>query len=169
MKTSALVLMTALALPAFSFGAEGIEPKVAFDRLKTLEGTWNLPEHDGHPASTVTYRLTGKGSALMETMMPGTDHEMISMYHLDHDDLILTHFCAAGNQPRLKFDRKASTADHYAFTYMDGTNLDPAKDFHIHAGRFDFRQDGTVDSEWDAFGKGKWFMTSKFAMTRAKR
>ena len=60
-------------------------------------------EHKGE--ESVVYKLTGAGSALVETQFPGTGHEMVSVYHLDGDDLRMTHYCAAGNQPRVKLDR----------------------------------------------------------------
>ena len=93
---------------------EGVEAKAAFARLKALAGTWkvqlggdhrggqsqgNQEKHDGSPA-TVTFGLTGAGSTVVETQFPGKGHEMISMYHLDGEDLRMTHYCAAGNQPR---------------------------------------------------------------------
>ncbi len=49
----------------------------------------------------VDYRLSARGSVLLETWMPGTEAESVSAYHLDKDRLIMTHYCGQGNQPRL--------------------------------------------------------------------
>ena len=49
-------------------------------------------------------RTTGGGSAVTETLFPGTAHEMMSVYHMDGDDLVLTHYCAGGNQPRMMLE-----------------------------------------------------------------
>ena len=73
-----------------------------FVMLKKLAGDWSgTARHGDHPASetTISYRLTSNGSALMETMFCESDHEMITMYHCHGDDVILTHYCAIGNQP----------------------------------------------------------------------
>src|SRR5262245_39289826 len=75
---------------------EGVEAKAAFAKLKTLVGTWKATSSeeqkaeikkkhgDDHPTEAdVNYKLTGAGSALVETQFPGMPHEMVSVYHLD--------------------------------------------------------------------------------------
>ncbi len=49
---------------------------------------------------------------------------MINMYHLDGDDLVLTHYCAGGNQPHMKLDRASATSGKLQFDFIGGTNLD---------------------------------------------
>ena len=88
-------------------------------------------EEDHKGDKSVIYKLTGAGSALVETQFPGSDHEMVSVYHLDGDDLRMTHYCAAGNQPRVKLDRANSKPDELIFVFDGGTNLDPAER-HAH-------------------------------------
>ena len=132
----------------------GVDAKAAFARLKTLKGTWKSqiksddqsPEHKElakHDAMEppVVYKLTGAGSAVVETQFPGTGHEMVSVYHLDGDDLRMTHYCAAGNQPRVKLDRAHSTPDQLIFVFDGGTNLDPEKD-HAHPRPHDYVSQG---------------------------
>jgi hypothetical protein len=158
---------------------DGVDAKAAFARLKTLAGTWKgqlvaaqeaakKKEHaETHPAeSTVTYRLTGAGSALVETMLPGTNHEMVSVYHLDGPDLRMTHYCAMGNQPRVKLDRVHSRPDHLIFVFDGGSNLNPAKDIHIHGLEVTFHEDGRVTSAWEGYSGGKRAGITAFVMTR---
>ena len=166
-----------LGVLAVLFGAKsmasdkpGVEAKAAFARLKTLAGEWKVTERmgdhgDAHDGK-ITYKVTAAGSTVMETFFPGSDHEMVSMYHLDGDELRMTHYCAAGNQPRLKLDREASTADNYLFVFDGGTGFDHAKDLHIHSGRITFQPAGRVEAEWDANVKGKKAMSTKFALSR---
>jgi hypothetical protein len=144
----------------------GIEAKTAFDRLKKLEGEWKVPGHGDHPAGKVIYKVTAAGSTLMETQFPGSSHEMVTMYHLDGKDLKVTHYCAAGNQPRLKLDLKASKPDFYSFVFDGGTNLNPDKDMHIHAFRVKVLEDGKLESEWDGYIDGKLSHCEKFPMSR---
>jgi hypothetical protein len=166
---------------------EGVEARAAFARLKKMAGTWtaemaadgkaadfkklvekhkkNKERHAGR--ESVVFKLTGAGSALVETQMPGAPHEMVSVYHLDGDDLRMTHYCAAGNQPRFKLDRGKSKPDHLIFTFDGGSNLDPKKDMHIHGLEITFHEDGRVTSAWAGYRGGEPFGTTSFTMTRA--
>jgi hypothetical protein len=149
----------ACALILCASGAEPARPaadaKAAFERLKTLAGDWTAKiGGQGQPAK-VQYRVTAAGSVLMETQFPGAPHEMITMYHLDGDDLRLTHYCAAKNQPRLKLDRAASTADTLVFAFDGGTNFDPSKDTHMHSAEIRFEGPGHVVSRWASYQGGK--------------
>ena len=56
---------------------------------------------------------------------------MVSVYTADGPDLIMTHYCVLGNQPRMKADPK-SPSNQIVFRFAGGTNLDPAKDKHMH-------------------------------------
>jgi hypothetical protein len=176
----ALVVVGLLVAPRFVHGEDkqtakpGSDAKAAFARLKALAGTWKNnvtstePEHHS-PDSKVIYRLTGAGSALVETDFPGSDHEMVSVYHLDGDDLRLTHYCAAGNQPRLKLDRAVSTPDKLVFVFDGGSNLDPAKDMHIHGMTIAFEKDGVVDCAWEGYAGGKKTGTTHFRLSRSEK
>ena len=78
------------------------EASKQFDAIKALAGTWESTEKgpDGKTA-VCELKVTSNGSVVHETMFPGTDHEMINMYHLDNDKLIITHYCSQGIQPRM--------------------------------------------------------------------
>jgi hypothetical protein len=94
----------------------------SFDQLKSLTGSWEGKNADGHPVR-VSFRDTAGGSALMSEIQGHGPEEMISMIHLDGPNrLVLTHYCGAGNQPRMAAtaspDGKAIT-----FDFFDGTNL----------------------------------------------
>lgn len=94
----------------------------AFDKLKALEGTWDATvlKPDGEK-TTVEYRVTANGTVVMETMFPGTPHEMINMYTADGDALLATHYCSAGNQPTLRLDADRSNANELMFTFVKVT------------------------------------------------
>jgi hypothetical protein len=163
---AAVGLVGALAFStARAADAPAVDAKAAFARLKTLAGEWKVDTGHGGPAKTI-YRVTSAGSAVMETIMAGTDHEMVSVYHLDGDNLVMTHYCAVGNQPRVKLDKSASTADKLVFAFDGGTNLDPAKDLHMHSGWINFLEGGKVEAEWEGYKDGKKAGTHKFVMTR---
>ena len=66
--------------------------------MKKLVGDWVADQKDesGKQAVMSSFKLTSNGSVLHETIFPGTDHEMVTVYHMDGPDLIATHYCAAG-------------------------------------------------------------------------
>jgi len=151
-------------------GAQGAETTgaAAFEMLKGLSGTWEGTAADGEmqfPAQVV-YRLASNGTVVMETLFPGTEHEMISMYHLDGESLVMTHYCAIGNQPRMRLDLSRSTPDHLVLAFDGGTNLDPKKDGHIHAGEVALRPGGALHAEWIYFDQGKEQGTKKLDLHR---
>jgi hypothetical protein len=168
---SFMVLAAVAGHRAFGADAKGVDAKAAFDRLKSLEGTWTSeaqkPGHGAHDKPhPVTYRVTANGSVLMETVFPGSNHEMVTMYHLDGDDLLLTHYCALKNQPRLKLDKAASTPEKLVFAFDGGTGFDPAKDMHMHSAWFDVHDAKRIESEWTAYKGKEKLESAKFVLTR---
>lgn len=136
----------------------------AFDRFKALEGTW-IGKADGEP-TTVAYHVTGAGSAVVETLFPGTGHEMVSVYHKDGDRLVLTHYCAAGNQPTMITAPNPGTKS-LLFEFDHGTNMKPT-DEHMHSVRFAFVDADHLESAWTSFKDGKAGHTVTFALERKK-
>jgi hypothetical protein len=129
---------------------------VQLERLKKLAGTWVAADKDGKPTDQVVsvIKVTAAGSAVQETLFPGQPHEMVSIYHLDKGDLVMTHYCALGNQPRMKADPK-SPANQIRFEFAGGTNLDPAKDMHMHEGALTFVDDDHIEFTGVAWEGGK--------------
>jgi hypothetical protein len=181
---NALVLVASVVVAAVEpvsaddANKEGAAPptaREAFAKLKTLKGSWvnkSVMKHKDEEMkseSTVNYKLTGAGSALVETDFPDTGHEMVSVYHLDGDDLRMTHYCAAQNQPRFKLDRAHSTLDKLIFVFDGGTNLDPDKDVYISGMTMIFEKDGRVVTNWDSKHEGKDAGTTKFELSRAAK
>lgn len=115
-----LVLLTATA--SFAQTTAQTSAQKTFDQLKSLDGSWEGKTAQGKPLQ-VTFRDTAAGSALLSEIHGMEAEEMISMIHLDGPNrLMLTHYCGAGNQPRMTAttspDGKTIT-----FDFLDGTNL----------------------------------------------
>ncbi len=154
-----------MAAPA----APGSPAAAQLERLKALAGTWTgRAGHAGAPAqeATVVYRVTGKGSAVVETLFPGQPHEMVTVYHLDRSDLLLTHYCAAGNQPTMRAVARPDPKV-LAFEFVRGTNME-AGDLHMHAARMTFVDADHLESEWTSFKDGKPAGTMRLALARQR-
>jgi len=131
---------------ALSAGANGQAPTPkaqaahpGFEKLKGLVGTWVEADKDGKATDKVVsvVKLSAGRSAVHETTFPGTDMEMVSVYHRDGADVVMTHYCMLGNQPRLKLDAK-SPPNQLQFKFVGGTNLDVTKDMHMHDATYTF-------------------------------
>jgi hypothetical protein len=149
-------LLAALAVPAVLMAQSDPQPAAAaFDKLKALAGDW--VDVDGAVGMkgkvAVTFRVTGGGSTVIETLFAGTPHEMVTVYHKDGRHVVLTHYCAAGNQPRMR----ATTTDgrSLAFDFDGGSNLDPAKDGHMHSGHVEFVDADRIRATWFGWANGK--------------
>ena len=131
-------LLLSLAPASHGDGKAGAKPPASptnagLEKMKKLAGTWLAAGKDGKPTDQVVsvIKVTAGGSAVHETLFPGQPHEMISIYTADGPDLIMTHYCVLGNQPRMKADPK-SPPNQIVFRFAGGTNLNPAKDRHMH-------------------------------------
>jgi len=139
------------------------------ERLKSLAGTWiGESEHDGQKHTVESrWRVTAAGTAVEETLMAGTTHEMVSMFHRDGAGLMMTHYCAVGNQPRMLAvsDEKAVAAGRLEFEFVDGTNLDGAP---LHMGHviFEIVSKDELRETWTAYKDGKADHTAQFTLRR---
>jgi hypothetical protein len=164
--------MTTVLLAVLLAGAPasqpGVSPVAAFEKLKELAGTWegHVTTPDG-PEATVEFRLTSGGKTVMEFQFPDSDYEMVSVYFLDGDELVAKHYCAMGNQPEMKLDPQASSATELVFMFTGGTNLDPAKDYHVHGGKMSIG-DNRLENEWDVYNGKTKETANRFFLTRVK-
>jgi hypothetical protein len=153
--TLATLVFTA-ASPADVVPTNAAPKHPGWEQLKKLEGTWVEADKDGKPTEKIVsvYKLTAGGSAIHETTFPGDAMEMISVYHLDKGELMMTHYCMLGNQPRMKADPKSPT-NQIKWIFAGGTNLDPAKDMHMHGATLTFVDDDHIELVGEAWVDGK--------------
>lgn len=130
-----LLLVVAVLVPAQAMSQqarpeEKTRSAEVFKQLSAMVGDWEGVQ-DGVPIS-VTYTLTGDGSALMEFMKPGNSAAgaMVTMFTVDGDHLIATHYCAVGNQPQMVTGIPGSLADGVAFSLARVTGLKTPDDWH---------------------------------------
>lgn len=168
MKTATLAALFLALIPTAAMAIPDGAAKQAFDKMKTLVGKWEGTMGDGAQAmpATVEYKLTGGGSALVETLGPGSPYEMVSVYHMDGDSLVMTHYCGAGNQPFMKF-KPGKDANTLFFDFVSGMNMKPG-DMHMHSVTFTFAGPGRVVSTWQSYSGGKPGEKAKFDFRRAK-
>ena len=135
--------------------AEGAA-KEHFELFKELEGRWYHVDEDGDPTDqlAMTYELTAGGSAVLERVFPGEEHEMVTLYYRDGGNLMLTHYCAMGNQPTM-IEMPTDSQRVVVFEFYRGSNLNPATDTYVHDARFEFLDVDRLRSTWRLYASGK--------------
>jgi hypothetical protein len=125
----------------------------SFDQLKSLTGSWEGKNAMGEPVQ-VSYRMTAGGSALMSEIM-GHGEDMISMFHFDGDNrLLLTHYCAVGNQPRMQAS-PSPDGKTITFNFLDATNLGNAQSGHMDHVVIAMLDPNHHTEEWNFVDHGK--------------
>jgi hypothetical protein len=162
---SLVLLGLALALPGGA--AEPGTPAGAAPNLGGLEslvGQWTTTTPEGGTARA-TYELASAGSALVEKMDMGDGGSMVTVYHRDGDGLMLTHYCALQNQPRMR--AQGSDGKVFHFAYVDATNLAAADAPHMHSLKVTLVDHDHFQQEW-TFHQGGQQQVHSFRYERAK-
>ncbi len=178
MKQATAILGALLLTAGLGTASAELTADDAFTTLKGMAGSWyGVPEGVGVEAEAEAemdgevvheIEVSAAGTVVMETMGPGTEHEMINMYHLDGDDLVLTHYCAGGNQPTMRLNRETSNAERLIFDFTGGTNLDPETDHFIHDMELGVLAEGKVESVWHSWANGEQAATMIFHLARGE-
>ena len=167
--TVTVVASLLLAAGASAMEKEGSLPPApsspGFDHLKALAGDWTMTGGDGSVAAS--YKVTANGSAVRETLFPGTPHEMLTVYTMEGGDVVLTHYCVLGNQPHMKASH-GTAANQLAFKYVGGGNIKAPTDQHMHDATITFVDADHITSEWAMYQDGKQTEVKKFELTRKK-
>jgi hypothetical protein len=143
-----------------------------FEHIKGLEGEWSGRAVHG-PAEIqrvdVNYKVTAGGSAVLETLFPNTDHEMMTVYHMDGDHLVLTHYCVMGNQPHmvaLPYKMPASGPLVIGFDCQGGSNMADKNAAHMHSAEISFLDKDHIETKWKMFKDDKEVNEASFDLVR---
>jgi hypothetical protein len=158
---TALVMAAAMVV-----AADKTKSEEAFDRLASLQGKWE-GEQEGVKIN-VTYTLTANGSALMEEFRPASGPVMITIFTVDGDHLIATHYCSAKNQPQMVTAAINDAQKPLAFSLARITGLKSPDAWH-NTGLTVFQEDNDhLTQQWTYESKGKTGKTV-FRYTRVRQ
>ncbi|MAW61743.1 MAG: hypothetical protein CMJ94_13055 [Planctomycetes bacterium] len=135
------------------------------DQIKQLVGDWYEVGEGGKPSGTLVsqYRETAGGHAVIETLFPGTEHEMISIYHMDGGDLLLTHYCVLGNAPTYRAER---SEQGLIWRCQGAHNLARHGEAHMHEGQTRFLGKNRIEGKWLQTVDGEVSYTAAFDLMR---
>lgn len=141
---AAMLLLTALPARAHT------EHPVGWDQLKSLVGTWTAKD-----GQEITYKLIANDSALVESSnCKGT--EMVTIYHQDGKNLMLTHYCAAQNQPRMTATPGSGAPNCcISFKMVDCSNMSSKDATCMNKLVVTFKDQNHIRQTWTLSEKGK--------------
>jgi hypothetical protein len=160
-----LTLTSAVLVKAEASRLPAGDAAAAFARLKTLAGEWAGDTTMGK--ARLRYEVIAGGTSLVEHESAEKMAPMMTVYHLDGDRLILTHYCMAGNQPRMQATGYNPETGEIEFKFIDATNLKPGAG-HMREVKLRIAGKNQLASEWTFYEKGTAKATETFEYTRVK-
>jgi hypothetical protein len=155
-----------LALLAFAANALAFDSAAAFSGLKALAGEWEATTPTGKVH--VSYEVIAGGTAVVERDRSENMPEMLTVYHMDGKRLLLTHYCMAGNQPRMEAQAFDPASGEIRFRFLDATNLASPGAGHMRNATIRLTDPQHFSSNWEFFENGKLRTTEKFDYTRVR-
>ena len=162
----AIAVLAWVMIGATGRAGEQSKSALAFARLASLVGEWKGVQ-DGTEIH-VTYTLTANGSALMEEFRPKNEPMMVTMFSVDGDRLLATHYCSAKNQPQMATAGIADPlAKSLAFSLVRVTGLSSPDAWHNTGLVLTMEDQDHLTQEWTYLSKGKTG-TTFFHFTRER-
>ena len=93
---------------------------------------------------------------------------MLTVYYMDGDRLLLTHYCMAGNQPRMQAKTFNPETGELEFQFLDATNLASPGAGHMHNVRIRVADRDHLSSAWDFYENGQLKHTETAEYTRVR-
>jgi len=170
MKTLCLLFATLLLTAAMFAGTPAANPNnnasAAFAQLKTLAGEWEATTDRGKVH--LSLEVISGGNAIVERESAEKMPEMLTVYYLDGNRLLLTHYCMAGNQPRMEAKAFDPQTGELRFQFLDATNLATPGAGHMHNVTLHLVDNNHLSSEWQFFENGQAKFTEKAQYTRIR-
>lgn len=161
---TAMIVLCSMAVGMPTMADEAVTiADMHFKKMTTMVGVWKTEDH---PALRIIFEPTAGGSVIVERWMVGERIHSMTVYHLDGQALMATHYCPQGNQPRLKMER-GSTENRISFDFHDATNLKSLEQSHQHKLSFDFSKTEHV-TRGEAYRQGVSSNPSEIVLVRVK-
>lgn len=160
------VIMSIILIAWYAYPATVRTTSAAFDKLKSLAGEWEGKSSDGTTAR-VSYQVVSGSSTVMETIHDKNGPGMITMYHLDGEAIMVTHYCSVGNQPRMRAVPPQGDIKSLKFSFVDVTNLAKPSASHMKSLTLTFQDANHIKQEW-TYSEGGKDETAVFTLERKK-
>jgi len=115
-----------------------VSPAEQFAMIRSWEGRWQVAETT---ALEIVFEPTARGSAMIERWETRSGLHSVTIYHMDGDAMVATHYCPQANQPRL--EARSGPVGPIRFAFRDVTDLDDGES-HTHELAFAPADDGSL-------------------------
>lgn len=151
MKSIRLVLAI-VAISSSTLALAQSDAQKSFDKLKSLSGTWT-GTYAGKPMQA-SLRVTSMGNAILHEMKGDGPDDPITMFYVEGDRLLLTHYCDAGNRPRMagKISPDGKTIE---FELVDVANYNKAQHGHMDHAVLTLIDENHHSEDWTFMLEGK--------------
>lgn len=141
---------------------------LAWEHFKAMAGEWVGAATDGRKIRH-RVRVIAAGSVVMEeSWFEAHEGEMmVTLYHRDGEQLMLTHYCVAKNQPRMTASEISEDGKRVLFSFRDGTNIPTRDKGHMDKALFEFTGKDRFRSRWTWYAAGKEQWMEQFEFARA--
>jgi hypothetical protein len=171
-----LIVLLSLSTTALSQS----DAQKSFDQLKNLAATWQGPVSVDPPSPDmpsgsrvqVSMRVTSRGNALVHEMRdpsspddPSKFDHPLTMLYLDGDRLLLTHYCDAGNRPRMTA-KPSADGKTVEFDFLDVAGS--TQFGHMHHAVFTFIDADHHTEDWTYMMPGDKPMHAHMDLQRMK-
>jgi hypothetical protein len=159
-------LLAVAMAPAADVQEPSIDTAAAFSKLKSLAGEWagDSPMGKAH----MSIQVIAGGTAVVERETMEGMPEMMTVYHTDGKRLLLTHYCMAGNQPRMQAASYSPSSGELRFRFLDATNLASPAAGHMHNANFRFVDGQHLITEWQFYENGQVKNAEKAEYTKVR-
>ena len=163
---AAVVWLSLGATATYAAGKQDNSATAAFAKIKSLAGNWEAETEKGKVTSS--YEVVSNGSAVLEKINVPGESEMVTVYHLDGNRLVLTHYCTAGNQPRMQAQAYDPESNQLVFKFAGGDNLSDPNTGHMHDAVLKFTGPDAFTADWTFHKGGKAAFTEAIQYHRVK-
>jgi hypothetical protein len=155
-EVNGLILVLLTLAPTFPQVQPASAPSAreAFRKMQNLAGEWEGEDDQGHPLKT-KFLSVASNTAIMETLAMPEMEEMVTLYSLDIDSILLIHYCPTNNQPRMRAVPTDNAITKLEFVFTGAGNLPDSNVGHEQKLVLQFTDEDHITERWTWRRNGK--------------
>lgn len=149
-----------------------VDAEAVYARFQALEGAWIGRSTKGWESRVTMENVAGDSAVVSRSFDTHPGETMLTVYHLDGERLMLTHYCVAENQPRMVLTSWDPSTGEAVFEFLDATGIASRDEGHMDRAvfRFDAADPSRMSSRWSwaEGGAEQWFEEITYTRTPSR-